>query len=142
MLGAVLRSGGARLLAGRSAVIGGPQSLVSSRWRSSKPEEEKTRDEGQSFKIPGHRPTNFEKKILVWGGRFKKDSDIPEFVSYEMVDSAKSKVRVKFSVVMMLMTIMGCIFMVISGKKAAKQQESLAKMNLDKKARFKNEAEK
>lgn len=124
--------------------VPGPRALVSRRWRCSKPEEDKSRAEGasgQSFKIPGHRPTNFEKKILIWGGRYKNESDIPELVSYEMVDSAKSKVRVKFSVLMMLMTIMACIFMVISGKQANKQQETLAKINLDKKTRLKTESE-
>ncbi|XP_044140072.1 protein FAM162A [Bufo gargarizans] len=141
MLGAVLRSSGVRLLAGRSAVPV-PQSLGSRRWQCSKPEGDTAKSEGPSFKIPGHRPTNFEKKILIWGGRYKNESEIPEIVSYEMVDSAKSKVRVKFSVLMMLLTIVGCIGMVISGKQAAKQQESLAKMNLERKARHKEEAEK
>ncbi|KAM3935833.1 protein FAM162A [Leptodactylus fuscus] len=147
MLGAVLRTSGLRLLAGRSAVIGRsavpvPQSLVATRWQCSKPEGEKTKTQGHTLKIPGHRPTDFEKKILIWGGRFKSESDIPELVSYEMVDAAKSKVRVKFSVLMMLLTIMGCITMVISGKQAAKQQESLSKINLEKKARLKAEEEK
>ncbi|XP_073524784.1 protein FAM162A [Phyllobates terribilis] len=141
MLRAALGRSGVRLLAGRPAVPV-PQSLVGRRWQCSKPEGDKTKAEGHSFKIPGHKPTNFEKKILVWGGRFKNESDIPEIVSYEMVDSAKSKVRVKFSVIMMLLTIVGCIIMVVSGKQAARQQETLAKLNLDKKARLKAEAEK
>ncbi|XP_075710823.1 protein FAM162A [Rhinoderma darwinii] len=147
MLGAVFGRSGLRLLAGRSAEMRGSvvpvlQSLVSRRWQCSKPEGEKAKPEGQSFKIPGHRPTNFEKKILVWGGRFKNESDIPELVSYETVDSAKSKVRVKFSVLMMLLTVVGCVVMVVSGKQAARQQESLAKQNLDKKARLKTDPEK
>ncbi|XP_069616616.1 protein FAM162A-like [Ranitomeya imitator] len=141
MLRAALGRSGTRLLAGRS-VVPVPQSLVGRRWQCSKPEGDKTKAEGQSFKIPGHKPTNFEKKILVWGGRFKNESDIPEIVSYEMVDSAKSKVRVKFSVLMMLLTIAGCIVMVISGKQAARKQETLAKINLEKKARLRSEAEK
>ncbi|CAJ0956505.1 unnamed protein product [Ranitomeya imitator] len=110
--------GCSRYTEGRS-VVPVPQSLVGRRWQCSKPEGDKTKAEGQSFKIPGHKPTNFEKKILVWGGRFKNESDIPEIVSYEMVDSAKSKVRVKFSVLMMLLTIAGCIVMVISGKQVS-----------------------
>lgn len=101
----------------------------------------KSENEGQSFKVPAHKPSDFEKKILLWGGRFKKESDIPEYVSYEMVDAAKSKVRVKFSVIMMLLTIVGCIGMVISGKRAAGRHESLATMNLEKKARLKSGSE-
>ncbi|XP_056410436.1 protein FAM162A [Hyla sarda] len=145
MLGAVLRSGGVRLLAGRSAAIRisqapAPQVLVSGRWWCSKPEGNKS--EGPSLKIPGHRPSDFEKKILIWGGRYKNPAEIPELVSYEAVDAAKSKVRVKFAILMMFLTIMGCVLMVISGKQAARQQESLAKMNLEKKARLRAEPEK
>ncbi|XP_069801609.1 protein FAM162A-like [Dendropsophus ebraccatus] len=145
MLGAVFRTSGVRLLVGRSTAIrwsqvGPPQALVSRRWWCSKPEGEAAK--GHSFKIPGHKPSDFEKKILIWGGRFKNVSDIPELVSYEMVDAAKSKVRVKFAVLMMILTIAGCIIMVISGKQAARQQETLAKLNLDKKALLKSEGEK
>ncbi|XP_063812899.1 protein FAM162A isoform X2 [Pseudophryne corroboree] len=142
MLGAALRRSGLRSLAERSAVWSGvprPRSaqVLSGRWLCSKPE-----DAGPSFKIPGHKPTDFEKKMLLWGGRFKRESDIPEFVSHDMVDAAKSKVRVKFAVFMMLLTILGCIGMVISGKQAAKQNQTLANMNLEKKARIKPESEK
>ncbi|XP_077335761.1 protein FAM162A-like [Lithobates pipiens] len=137
MLRAALGRSGLRLLAERSVMGRGDSAVVvMGRHLCSKPE-----NEGQSFKISTHRPSNFEKKILLWGGRFKKESDIPEFVSYEMVDGAKSKVRVKFSVIMMLLTIMGCIGMVISGKRAAGRHETLANLNLEKKARFKSGSE-
>ncbi|KAG8450064.1 hypothetical protein GDO86_002618, partial [Hymenochirus boettgeri] len=112
------------------------------RWQCNKPQETKTKDAGVSFKVPGHKPTDFEKKILVWGGRFKKQEDIPDIVSYEMVDMAKSRVRVKVSYVMIALTILGCIFMVVSGKKAASRHESLSSFNLEKKARLKDEAQK
>ncbi|XP_072254547.1 protein FAM162A [Pyxicephalus adspersus] len=137
MLRAALGRSGLRLLAERTAMVRGePAVAVSGRWLCSKPQ-----DGGSSFKIPAHRPTNLEKKMLVWGGRFKNESEIPEFVSHEMVDSAKSKVRVKFSVIMMLLTIMGCIGMVISGKRAARRHETLASINLAKKAQLKSQSE-
>ncbi|XP_075053537.1 protein FAM162A-like [Mixophyes fleayi] len=150
MLRAVLRRSGLRSLAERSALLRPaavpvPKPLgahdVSRRWMCSKPEADKANDPGPSFKIPGHKPTDFEKKILLWGGRFKKESDIPELISHDMVDTAKSKVRVKFSVFMMLLTIMGCITMVISGKQAARQNQSLANINLERKARDKSDSE-
>lgn len=35
-----------------------------------------------SFKIPGYRPSNMDKKFLIWSGRFKTVDQIPEFVSW------------------------------------------------------------
>ncbi|CAH2218791.1 FAM162A [Pelobates cultripes] len=149
MLGSLGRSG-LRSLAGRAALLNGGagsfprqlgvQDLAAKRFLCSKPEEVQPKDPGVSFKVPGHRPSGFEKKILIWGGRFKKQEDIPEIVSYDMVDAAKSKVRVKFAVLMMAMTIFGCIIMVILGKQAAGRHESLANINLEKKARLREEA--
>uniref|UniRef100_A0A8C5MQG9 Protein FAM162A n=1 Tax=Leptobrachium leishanense TaxID=445787 RepID=A0A8C5MQG9_9ANUR len=118
----------------------GVQDAGGRRWRCSKPDEVKSKDAGGIFKVPGHRPTPLDKKILVWGGRYKKQEDIPEILSYEVVDAAKSKVRVKFAGLMMLMTIVGCVVMVISGKRAAGRHESLASYNLEKKARLREEA--
>uniref|UniRef100_A0A8C5LPY1 Uncharacterized protein n=1 Tax=Leptobrachium leishanense TaxID=445787 RepID=A0A8C5LPY1_9ANUR len=80
------------------------------------------------------RPTPLD-KILVWGGHYKKQ-DIPEILSCDVVNAAKSKVQVKFAGLMMLMTIFGCVVMVISGKQAAGRHESVASYNLEKKARL------
>ncbi|KAM4701086.1 protein FAM162A [Discoglossus pictus] len=150
MWGAALRTSGLRSLAVRCAQLRaaplpralGAQDLVAKRWMCSKPEESKPKESGASFKVPGHSPTNLERKILVWGGRFKKEEDIPELVSYEMVDTAKSRVRVKVSYLMIGMTIIGCITMVISGKRAVGRHESLAGINLEKKSRLKEESQK
>ncbi|XP_022422789.1 protein FAM162A isoform X1 [Delphinapterus leucas] len=93
-----------------------------------------------SHRVPLHKPTDWEKKILIWSGRFKKEDEIPETVSFEMLDAAKNKVRVKISYVMIALTVAGCIFMVIEGKKGAKRHESLTSLNLEKKARLREEA--
>lgn len=34
-----------------------------------------------SFKVPGYRPSETDKKILLWAGRYKTADQIPEFVS-------------------------------------------------------------
>ncbi|XP_054940936.1 protein FAM162A [Physeter macrocephalus] len=91
-------------------------------------------------RVPLHKPTDWEKKILIWSGRFKKEDEIPETVSFEMLDAAKNKVRVKISYVMIALTVAGCILMVIEGKKAAKRNETLTSLNLEKKARLREEA--
>ncbi|KAM4794956.1 protein FAM162A-like [Rhinophrynus dorsalis] len=150
MWGAVLRRSGLRSLVERAAVLRtgaapiqrplGAQDPINRRGLCSKPEDSKPKEPGVSFRVPGHKPTNFERKLLVWGGRFKKEEDIPELVSYEMVDMAKSKVRVKVAFIMVALTIIGCITMVVSGKKAAARHDSLAVRNLERKARLKDEA--
>ncbi|XP_018104472.1 protein FAM162A isoform X2 [Xenopus laevis] len=147
MLGTALRRSGLRSLVERVTVLKGgsvpaQNPVPTRRWMCSKPQEVKPKEPGVTFKVPGHRPTDFEKKILVWGGRFKKQEDIPELVSYDMVEMAKSRVRVKVSYIMIIMTILGCITMVVSGKQAAARHESLASWNLEKKARLKNELQK
>lgn len=78
--------------------------------------------------------------MLIWAGRFKKEDEIPETISFEMLDAAKNKLRVKISYVMIALTIMGCILMVIEGKQAVKRHESLTSLNLEKKARLREEA--
>ncbi|XP_037009697.2 protein FAM162A [Artibeus jamaicensis] len=93
-----------------------------------------------THRVPLHKPTHWERKILIWAGRFKKEEDIPETISFEMLDAAKNKVRVKISYIMMALTVAGCILMVIEGKKAARRHESLTSLNLEKKARLREEA--
>ncbi|KAM6139881.1 protein FAM162A isoform 1-T1 [Pterocles gutturalis] len=68
------------------------------------------------LRVPGHKPTDWEKRFLLWAGHFKKPEDIPETVSIETIRAAKTTLRVKFSYVMIALTILGCIVMVIKGK--------------------------
>ncbi|NXD21604.1 F162A protein, partial [Spelaeornis formosus] len=90
--------------------------------------------------VPGYKPTDWEKRFLLWAGHFKKPEDIPETVSLETVRAAKSNLRVKFSYVMIALTIVGCITMVIRGKQAMKRHESLTSINLEKKAQLRAES--
>uniref|UniRef100_A0A9L0JGY7 Protein FAM162A n=1 Tax=Equus asinus TaxID=9793 RepID=A0A9L0JGY7_EQUAS len=62
------------------------------------------------------------------------------FLKFEMLDAAKNKIRVKISYLMIALTVAGCILMVIEGKKAVKRNESLTSLNLEKKARLREEA--
>ncbi|XP_075414809.1 protein FAM162A-like [Tenrec ecaudatus] len=93
-----------------------------------------------SHGVPLHKPTDWERKILVWSGRFKKEEEIPETISFGMLDAAKNRIQVKISYVMMALTMAGCVFMVIEGKKAARRNESLTSLNLEKKVRLREEA--
>ncbi|NXI47853.1 F162A protein, partial [Galbula dea] len=107
-----------------------------------KPQEEsQPQPKGQyTLRVPGHKPTEWEKRFLLWAGHFKKPEDIPETVSIETIRAAKTTLRVKFSYVMIALTILGCIVMVIRGKQAVKRHETLASINLEKKAQWREEA--
>ncbi|NWV06215.1 F162A protein, partial [Ptilonorhynchus violaceus] len=102
--------------------------------------QEDRQPKGQSpLRVPGYKPTDWEKRFLLWAGHFKKPEDIPETVSIETVRAAKTTLRVKFSYVMIALTILGCIIMVIRGKQAVKRHESLTNINLERKAQLKME---
>ncbi|KAL4624716.1 protein FAM162A [Arapaima gigas] len=92
-------------------------------------------------RITGYRPSEFDKKILIWSGRFKSKDQVPEMVSMEMMDMARNKVRVKACYAMMFATLVACAGMVVLGKKAAARHESLTSWNMEKKARWRGEAQ-
>ncbi|KAG2456539.1 protein FAM162B [Polypterus senegalus] len=94
------------------------------------------------FKVPGYKPTEMDKRVLVWAGRFKSKSDVPEMVSFEMINAARNRVRIKGCYIMIFLTIMSCIGMTILGKQAVDRHESLSALNMEKKARWREEAEK
>lgn len=93
------------------------------------------------FKLPGYRPSDFDKKMLLWSGRFKTREQIPDIVSYEMLDAARNKVRVKVAYLMMGVTILACLSMVYLGKQSIKNHDSLITRNMEKKARWREEAQ-
>ncbi|XP_063289609.1 protein FAM162A-like [Pelobates fuscus] len=95
---------------------------------------------GQHLFRNQRKPTNFDKKVLVWGGRYKKSEDIPAYVSCEVLSAARNNVRIKTCMAMILGTIIGCIVMVISGKKALKEDNTLLQRNLERKAKLREQA--
>ncbi|XP_075906586.1 protein FAM162B [Nelusetta ayraudi] len=91
------------------------------------------------FKLPGYRPSEMDKRFLLWSGRFKSADQIPELVSFETIDAARNKIRVKACYLMMVATIGACVVMVILGKRAVGRHESLIGQNMEKKAQWKEE---
>ncbi|RXG71497.1 hypothetical protein Avbf_02114 [Armadillidium vulgare] len=73
----------------------------------------------------------FEKLLLVWGGKYKKMEDVPNLVNQSVLEKARNKARVKISIGMIVATLIGCIIMVISGKRAAERGETISKINAD-----------
>uniref|UniRef100_A0A8C0ZMB0 Protein FAM162B n=1 Tax=Castor canadensis TaxID=51338 RepID=A0A8C0ZMB0_CASCN len=86
------------------------------------------------------KPSQFDKKILLWTGRFKSVEHIPPLVPPEMIDAARNKARVKACYIMIGLTIIACIAVIVSAKRAAKRHESLTSWNLAKKAKWREEA--
>lgn len=47
------------------------------------------------------------------------------------MEKARNRVRIRIANIMMVLTFLGCVAMIISGKKAAERGESIHKQNLD-----------
>lgn len=104
-----------------------------------KPELPAVPAQDRSFRVPGHPPSNWDKKVLLWAGRFKSKEQIPETISFEMLEAARNKLRVKACYAMIVITLGACLVMAVSGKQAVKRHESLTSFNLEKKAKWREE---
>lgn len=128
-------------------------------WRGARPVLQPARASGDRAKgaqdaavqpaDPGYKtfqhdrtPTNFDKKVLVWAGRFKREEDIPKHISSELLEAARSNVRIKVCYIMIALSVLGCLAVIITGKEAAKKDQTLLRMNIEKKAKWRAEAEK
>uniref|UniRef100_A0A8C5SY16 Family with sequence similarity 162 member B n=1 Tax=Malurus cyaneus samueli TaxID=2593467 RepID=A0A8C5SY16_9PASS len=90
--------------------------------------------------VASYKPSNFDKKILLWTGRFKTEEEIPLRIPPEMLDKARNKARVKACYIMIGLSIIACFAVIASAKKAAARHESLTSLNLAKKAKWRKEA--
>ncbi|XP_066104096.1 protein FAM162B isoform X4 [Saccopteryx bilineata] len=96
---------------------------------------------GKVHRVPAeHKPSQFDKKILLWTGRFKAVEDIPPRIPPEMIDAARNKARVKACYIMIGLTIIACFAVIASAKRAVERHESLTSWNLAKKAKWREEA--
>uniref|UniRef100_A0A8D0PBL1 Protein FAM162B n=1 Tax=Sus scrofa TaxID=9823 RepID=A0A8D0PBL1_PIG len=96
---------------------------------------------GRVHRVPAeHKPSQFDKKILLWTGRFKAMEEIPPRIPPEMIDAARNKARVKACYIMIGLTIIACFAVIASAKRAAERHESLTSWNLAKKAKWREEA--
>uniref|UniRef100_A0A8B9VAU3 Family with sequence similarity 162 member B n=1 Tax=Anas zonorhyncha TaxID=75864 RepID=A0A8B9VAU3_9AVES len=85
----------------------------------------------------GYKPSKFDRKILLWTGRFKTEEEIPPRIPPEMLDRARNKARVKACYIMIGLSIVACFAVIAS---AAARHESLTSLNLAKKAKWREEA--
>ncbi|NXN92107.1 F162B protein, partial [Rhinopomastus cyanomelas] len=90
--------------------------------------------------VASYKPSKFDRKILLWTGRFKTEDEIPLRIPPEMLDRARNKARVKACYIMIALSIVACFSVITSAKKAAARHESLTSWNLAKKAKWRQEA--
>lgn len=53
------------------------------------------------------------------------------FFSQDVMERCRNQVRIKIANYMMLATAIGCVIMIMSGKRAQERGETVQKMNLD-----------
>eukprot|EP00069_Balaena_mysticetus_P010649 bmy_06839T0 len=96
---------------------------------------------GKAHRVPAeHKPSQFDRKILLWTGRFTTMEEIPPRIPPEMIEAARNRARVKACYVMIGLTIIACFAVIVSAKRAAERHESLTSWNLAKKAKWREEA--
>ncbi|KAF4788989.1 hypothetical protein TURU_155432 [Turdus rufiventris] len=93
-----------------------PTRAAGSRAKNAQDMALQTADPGKEAFRNERRPTNFDKKVLVWSGRFRKEEDIPRHISSEVLDTARNIVRIKICYIMIALSVLGCVAMIIRGK--------------------------
>ncbi|XP_015667612.1 protein FAM162A isoform X1 [Protobothrops mucrosquamatus] len=63
-----------------------------------------------------HKVSEWDKKLLVWSGRFKKGEDIPQDISAKTMSASRSKLRVKVAYFGMAILLVGFVSAVLIGK--------------------------
>ncbi|XP_051711360.1 protein FAM162B isoform X2 [Oryctolagus cuniculus] len=119
-LGRAVRCGpGARLEAARRLSPALPVHGLAYYSSGGVPSGSEQQGQGKVHRVPAqHKPSQFDKKILLWTGRFKSMEEIPTEVPPEMIDAARNKARVKACYIMIGLTIIACFAVIASAKRA------------------------
>ncbi|KAF7271488.1 UPF0389 protein CG9231 [Rhynchophorus ferrugineus] len=78
-----------------------------------------------------HKVNNWERRFLVWTGKYKTLDEVPSFVSQSVMERTRNRMRIRIANYMMLATVVGCLTMVYLGKQDAKEGKSIIKQNLE-----------
>jgi len=71
------------------------------------------------------KPTDFQKKVLVWGKIYPSIAEVPERVSSSRMKKARDLFRIRVNLLMGLATLIGCGLMIISGRMMRDSGDSL-----------------
>uniref|UniRef100_A0A8C3K3D8 Family with sequence similarity 162 member B n=1 Tax=Calidris pygmaea TaxID=425635 RepID=A0A8C3K3D8_9CHAR len=77
--------------------------------------------------VASYKPSKFDKKILLWTGRFKTEEEIPLRIPPEMLDRARNKARVKACYIMIGLSVVACFAVIASAKKVSTTAGELAR---------------
>lgn len=64
-----------------------------------------------------HKPTNMDKTILFWAGKYKSKEEIPEMVKLSQMDAARDKMRMLTSLWILIGALLSCLFIIYMGSK-------------------------
>ncbi|KAK3577411.1 hypothetical protein CHS0354_032259 [Potamilus streckersoni] len=82
------------------------------------------------------RLSNFDKKVLVWSGYYKNVLEVPETISTSKLIRARDWCRIRVCMLMIIGTILGCVYMVWSGKRMLAEGKTVPKMAREKAAKL------
>ncbi|XP_065577449.1 UPF0389 protein CG9231-like [Artemia franciscana] len=63
-----------------------------------------------------HKVSGSDKYLLVFARKFPSLSEVPSFVSIEMMEKARSKGRIALNMGIFLIASIGCVWMAFNGK--------------------------
>ncbi|XP_071501168.1 uncharacterized protein [Diadema antillarum] len=79
----------------------------------------------------GARATsNFDKRLLVFFGKYKTVGEVPDTVSVHLVNSIRNKFRIYVNIFIGILTMLGCVAMIYRGHQRAGKGETLAEQNM------------
>lgn len=83
-----------------------------------------------------HKPSNIDKRILVWTKMYPNMAGVPEEVTNAKMKKAKDMFRIRVNIIMALTTIFLCVVYIRSGKEALERGESVVQQNRDRHFEF------
>ncbi|KAK0182336.1 hypothetical protein PV327_000485 [Microctonus hyperodae] len=68
------------------------------------------------------KPSTWEKVLLVFSKKFPNKKSIPETISLETMQLAMTRARIRSANFMMLFALLGCAYVIITGKQEVKKK--------------------
>ncbi|XP_063279854.1 protein FAM162A-like [Prinia subflava] len=111
-------------------------------------------DAGEKVFRNERRPTNFDKKVLIWSGCLKKEDISRHIPKSEVRYTARNILSIKVCYIMIALTVLGCVTMISTGREmstasggtgslnAGKKGQMLLRVKAEKKAKWGAEVEK
>ncbi|XP_071113713.1 UPF0389 protein GA21628-like [Haliotis cracherodii] len=88
-----------------------------------------------------HRPSNFDKKILVLQKVYPSVEAVPKEISHSQILKSRDWLRIRVNLGMGVATIMACFLMIYVGKREAKQGKSISRQSLEWQKKLREEGE-